>query len=434
MLKPINLPKNKSLDRNKLDDWLQWIEQLHPRQIELGLDRVQIVQKNLHIDRPSFVVITVAGTNGKGSTVAWLQSMLLAAGHRVGSYTSPHLQRFNERICINGKEVSDKALCQAFESINQARGDTVLTYFEFGTLAAVKIMVDAAVDVALLETGMGGRLDAVNAWDADVAVITSIGIDHTDWLGTDRESIAFEKAGIFRELKPAVCADPQPPQCIDKMAQQRHVGLHQYGREFSLDIQQDTWDWHGPDRSLTGLPHPGLAGQQQFRNAAAAIMTLQLLQARLPCSDSHIRGGLCGVVLPGRFQVISEEPLTILDVAHNAEATGQLAQTLTQYPGNGKTHAVVAMLGNKDHKAALRPLLSDVDHWYFADLCDTHAPGASATTLQQALHQLQPNAAVSTYPSVLDAYNEVCARAGQEDRIVVFGSFYTVSAILTTGH
>ena len=180
MSKPINLPKNKSLDRNKLDDWLQWIEQLHPRQIELGLDRVQIVQKNLHIDRPSFVVITVAGTNGKGSTVAWLQSMLLAAGHRVGSYTSPHLQRFNERICINGKEVSDKVLCQAFESINQARGDTVLTYFEFGTLAAVKIMIDAAVDVALLETGMGGRLDAVNAWDADVAVITSIGIDHTD--------------------------------------------------------------------------------------------------------------------------------------------------------------------------------------------------------------------------------------------------------------
>lgn len=434
MSKPINPLKHKSLDRNTLDDWLKWIEQLHPRQIELGLDRVQTVQKTLHIDKPPFVVITVAGTNGKGSTVAWLQSMLLAAGHRVGSYTSPHLQRFNERICIDGKEVSDEILCQAFASIDQARADTALTYFEFGTLVAVKIMTDVAVDVALLEVGLGGRLDAVNAWDADVAVITSIGIDHTDWLGPDRESIAFEKAGIFRQHKPAVCADPQPPQQIDQMAQQRQVELYQFGREYSLEIQQDTWDWHGPDGSLVGLPHPGLAGQQQFRNAAAAIMALQLLQPRHPCSDSSIREGLRGVVLPGRFQVISGTPLTVLDVAHNAEATGQLAQTLAQYPCSGATYAVVAMLDNKDHQAALRPLLAVVDHWHFADLQHAHTTGASATTLQQVLLQLRPNAAVSTYASVLDAYHEVCGQADQGDRIVVFGSFYTVSAILTIGH
>ncbi|HSP00336.1 MAG TPA: bifunctional tetrahydrofolate synthase/dihydrofolate synthase, partial [Thioalkalivibrio sp.] len=305
-----------------LEQWLAWQETLHPKAIDLGLERVARVAGRLGLLEPSHAVITVAGTNGKGSTVALLDAIYRAAGYRVCTYTSPHLLRYNERIRIHGALASDEALCRAFDAVDTARGEESLSYFEFGTLAALWLFWEAAPDVAILEVGLGGRLDAVNIIDSDVAVITSIGIDHEAWLGSDREVIGAEKAGVFRAARPAVCGDPRPPASIQRRALDLGAKLYMAGRDFSWQAAAlgQGWQWQGPGAVvLADLPLPALFGPIQLNNAASALTAVTLLQARLAVSREALARGLQQVRLPGRFQQLRDKPLVILDVAHNPQ-------------------------------------------------------------------------------------------------------------------
>lgn len=412
------------------------METLHPREIALGLERVREVQARLQLVQPRFAIVTVAGTNGKGSTVAMLEAVLRAAGYRVGAYTSPHLIDYNERVRIDAQPATDAALCEAFARVEAARGATELTYFEFGTLAAVDLFARARIDIAVLEVGLGGRLDAVNAWDPDVAIVTSVGIDHTDWLGPDRESIGREKAGIFRAGRPAICADPQPPQAIAQAAAAIGADLFQLGRDFSLAIEGVGWSWRaqcgcGADiapRLRAGLPHPAMRGDYQLLNAAAALMALECLAPRVPVTQAHVRAGLLGAVLPGRFQTLPGQPVRVLDVAHNAQAAQALARTLAAQPVAGRTLAVAGMLKDKPIADVLSVLTPHVDEWFLASLSGSR--GASAEQLHAALALSGTRAPTHIHSDVPAAYAAAREHAVSADRIVVFGSFYTVGAIL----
>lgn len=414
-----------------LSEWLRWQESLHPEEIELGLARVGEVFFRLCPGPLPFTVVTVAGTNGKGSSIAALEAMLRAGGYRVGAYTSPHLLRYNERIRLDGEEVSDTALVEAFERVDQARGDTSLTYFEFGTLAALRIFVDAAPEIVLLEVGLGGRLDAVNIVDPDVALITAIGIDHSAWLGEDRETIAGEKAGIMRPGGPVVCSDPRPPASIVDRAEKLGAPLYQLGREFDYQLNGGSWRWHcrAPTTSeLADLPRPLLGGEHQYRNIAGALMVLALLQGDFPLERRQIDAGLARLQLPGRLQLIPGEVPLLLDVAHNPDGVVQLAAALRAEPVAGHNRAIVGMMGDKDLRGALTPLLPLIDGWFAVDL-----PGvpraASAARLADVLNEL---GAVDVIPctDVSQALQQARAAARQGDRIVVFGSFYTVAEAL----
>jgi dihydrofolate synthase/folylpolyglutamate synthase len=318
--------------------------------------------------RPPYAVITVGGTNGKGSTVALCESVLRAAGYRVGSYTSPHLIRYNERVRVDGRFATDEALCAAFERVEAHRRAAPLTYFEYGTLAALDIFRENAVEIALLEVGMGGRLDAVNAVDPDVAVVTSIGIDHTNWLGPDRESIGREKAGIFRAARPAVCGDPEPPASLVETANRSSAPLYVYGRDFHAEPGETGWSFRFGARVRASLPFPALRGEHQLRNAATALVALETLADRFPVAQKNIREGLLGVSAPGRFQVLPGLPVTILDVAHNVQAAQALAANLRKQRVLGRTRAVFGMLIDKDIAAVARMLVDQVDDWYVATL------------------------------------------------------------------
>jgi len=415
-----------------LEAWLAWQETLHPAAIDLTLQRVAEVWRKLGAPPPAPIVITVAGTNGKGSCVAFLESILRCAGYRIGAYTSPHLLRYNERIRVDGAEASDSQLCAAFQRVDEARGDTTLTYFEFGTLAALEIFSRAALEAVVLEVGLGGRLDAVNIIDPDVALVTSIGIDHTAWLGPDREHIGREKAGVFRAGCPAVCGDPDPPASLLDYAAKLAAPLYILGRDFNFDTDQTAWTWRGPQGTLrAGLSHPSLRGACQLQNAASVVMVLELLKGRLPVSQSALRQGLAQASLPGRFQVLPIQPTTILDVAHNPAAAAMLAASLRGHPCTGRTLAVFAMLADKDMVSVVRALDAVIDEWHAAPL--TVPRGASALQVAAALGAAQPRGAVHMHPGVLDAYQSARARARNDDRIVVFGSFYTVSALLAAG-
>lgn len=407
-----------------LEQWLQWQESLHPSAIDLGLERPGKVLQALGLDSPKHIVITVAGTNGKGSSVAMLESILRAAGYRVGCYTSPHLLQYNERIRIDGKPVDDAALCEAFERIDQARGDISLTYFEFGTLAAFDIFAQAGLDVAVMEVGMGGRLDAVNLLDADVALVTAIDVDHAAWLGEDRETIGYEKAGILRRGRPAVCSDPQPPHSLLQYAEELGVPLYRLGEEFHYRDEGDSWEWEGNTVIRNALPLPALRGQFQLQNGAGVLMALSLLGERLPVAPQHLRQGLLSVSLPGRFQVFPGNVITILDVAHNPQSAAALAANLAAMPVPGKTHAVVAMLADKDLGSVIRQMAGTVDQWYPAGL--DVARGADGATLAAVLQQ-QGGAVGEVYHDVAAALAAARREACTGDRIVVFGSFYTVS-------
>lgn len=411
-----------------LHEWLQWQETLHPSEIDLGLDRVRAVMQRMQLGKPDFTVISVAGTNGKGSCVAMLDTIYRSAGFKVGAYTSPHIHRYNERICINGEEISDTALCEAFERIDQCRDDISLTYFEFGTLAAIALFHEADIDVAILEVGLGGRLDAVNVLDADVALVTSIGLDHQDWLGDTRESVALEKAGITRSQRPTVCGDTDPPQTLINHLSKIESPLYLLNRDFQCQKEASTWHWRSEKRARHALPRPALRGEIQFNNAASVLMVLQLLEDRFPVSNANIREGLLKATAPGRFQVIPGDVTLIADVAHNEQAAQALATTLKQMPCTGKTHAVFGVLQNKDVLGIVNALREVVDDWHLADLnIDRAMP---ACEIQPVLQQAHIQVPISCYSSVKLAKDSAIANASEGDRVVVFGSFYVVSEIL----
>ncbi|MFO7541271.1 MAG: bifunctional tetrahydrofolate synthase/dihydrofolate synthase [Thiobacillus sp.] len=410
-----------------LADWLARLERLHPSAIELGLDRVRRVKDAMGL-APDFPLIIVGGTNGKGSTCAYLEAILGAAGYRTGLYTSPHLLHYNERVRIAGRSASDAELVHAFERVDAARGDTSLTYFEFGTLGAMAQFIEAAVDVAILEVGLGGRLDAVNVFDADAAIVTSVDLDHMDYLGDTREKIGFEKAGIYRAGRPAICSDPVPPVSLVEHARKIGARLHCIDREFSILREGDVWTFRGQDTFLPALPLPTMAGSCQLRNAAGALAALATLTERLPANEKAVRQGLVAAQVPGRFQRVSRSPDIILDVAHNPEAARALAATLREQPVAGRTLAVVGMLADKDASAVFAALSDEIDAWWTCTPVSPRARAASA--LADILRSSLGSVAVTVQPDVNAALAEARSTARDGDRILVFGSFLTVAAVL----
>lgn len=407
-----------------LAQWLDWQSRLHPAGIALGLERVRAVWRRMRIDLGGVPVITVAGTNGKGSMVAFLEAICRQAGYRTGAYTSPHLYRYNERIRVAGQEVEDRVLVAAFEAVEAARADVPLTYFEFGTLAALWCFARARCEVLLLEVGLGGRLDAVNLIDPDCALLGQIALDHADWLGADREAIGREKAGIFRSGRPAVCGDPRPPASVRRQAAALGTRLWVAGEDFRVHRHPSgRWDWHGPGGALTDLPTPGLPGLHQYGNAAAAIAACRLLGARLPLAGEAVRRGLGAVRLAGRFERLARNPEVILDVAHNPAAAAALADLLAARPVAGRTLGVFAALGDKDVPGMVRALATRVDVWHLAGL--DHPRGLRAEALRDRMPDDLP---VRIHATVAAACHAALAEAGADDRILVFGSFHTLAA------
>lgn len=433
---------------NTVSAWLGWLEGLHPTEIELGLERVAAVYQAMGQRRPAPTIIVVAGTNGKGSTISLLEAIYLAAGYRVGAYTSPHLLRYNERIRLHGREVDDTALCHAFAAVDQVRADISLTYFEFGTLAALALFEQAELDIVLLEVGLGGRLDAVNIVDADVAVISNISIDHVAWLGPDRESIAREKAGIMRAQRPVVYGESHPPASLVETARALDSPLYCRQVDFasqlvSADDAEVYWRWHDQSHSYEHLPLPALVGEFQLANAATAIKAVSLLQSRLAVDERSLALALTSVHVAGRFQQLQvmrqhaadigrhgELIPLILDVAHNPAAAQVLAATLQHQLGfNGRTHCILAMLADKDITAVLTTLVPVVDHWYLAEPAAERACPVSrlAAAMPAGVKNLQTFTGTT---SVAAALTQAVQQATAVDRIVVCGSFYTVSSVM----
>ena len=415
--------------------WLERIERLHPRQIELGLERVRLVAERMAL-RIEAISIIVGGTNGKGSTCAMLESILLAAGYRVGCYTSPHLMHFNERARINGEAASDEQLIEQFEAVEAARGDSSLTWFEFTTLAILRLFERSSLDVLVLEVGMGGRLDAVNIVDADCSIVTCIDIDHAEFLGDTREAIGFEKAHIYRPGRPAICTDPVPPKSLIDHASSIGADLWRFGQDFNYSGDRQQWSYGGRSQRRNSLAYPALRGANQLLNASGVLAALEALRARLPVSAQAIRQGLASVELPGRFQVLAGRPAVVLDVGHNPHAAAHLAANLDNMGFFPYTFAVFGMLADKDIDATISHLRSRVDHWLCVDLSGPR--GSSAADLAARLRKagvipgegVDADRTISCFASPREAFAAAQERAGENDRIVVFGSFLTVADVL----
>ena len=393
----------------------------------MGLERVSAVRDRLGL-APEFPIITVGGTNGKGSVCAMLEAILSSAGYRVGLYASPHLLRYNERVKVARREVDDSTLVRAFERVERARTPDSLTYFEFGTLAAMDIFIRKKVDVAVLEVGLGGRLDAVNGFDANCTVVTTVDFDHMDYLGPDRESIAREKAGIFRARVPAVCGDEEPPATLTGHAANIGAPLVLIGRDYGYNAGRGDWQYWSLQGKRSALPYPALRGAYQLANAATALAALEQLKDTLPVDMGSIRRGLVEVDLPGRFQVMPGRPMVILDVGHNPHAARGLADSLRALPAGGRLIAVFAMLKDKDIAGVAQPLKDQVDEWLVAALPGSR--GAQAQRIEQALASIGVSAPISRFESAADAYQWAVRSAGQNDKILVFGSFFTVGAVV----
>lgn len=412
-----------------LAGWLVYIEALHPKSIAMGLDRVNIVRQRLNL-QPEFPIITIAGTNGKGSTCAMLERIYHEAGYRVGCYTSPHLLRYNERVRIACEEISDMALCDAFAAVEAARQQpepVALTYFEFGTLAAMWHFMHAGLDVAILEIGLGGRLDAVNAFDPNCAIVTSIALDHMDFLGNSRDSIGYEKAGIFRGGVAAICGDVDPPAGLLEHALSIDADVKLIRRDFDFSRQQDGWIYRNGDARID-LPLPVLIGDFQLFNAACVITAVETLQHKLSVTTQQMATGLRAVKLPGRYQQWRQQPQVVLDVAHNPQSALALAENLRQSPVAGRTLAVFAMLADKDIAGVIDAVREQIDTWYLADI--EHARGATAQQLARLTHQVMPDCRIQKFTGAAAAYAQACNDAGENDRIVVFGSFYMVADVM----
>ena len=400
-----------------LQQWLGWQQSLHPRAIDLGLERLEHVMRALKMGPPRYTVITVGGTNGKGSCVAYLEAILRAQGYRVGTYTSPHLMRYNERIRVDGIDVEDANLCRAFARIDAARGDISLTYFEFGTLAAFAIFAEADINVAVLEVGLGGRLDAVNVLDADAAVVTTVDIDHVEWLGPDRNSIGYEKAGIYRPGRPAICADPEPPESLLNYAKAIAAKLYLVGKDYGFEIAAQGWNWWHNTHRLEALPLPAMFGDHQRANAAAALMVLTTLSERLPVSTESIRRGFASAYLPARFQVIDGPVEWILDVTHNPQGVSILAACLKTRLCRGRTYAVLGMLSDKDAVAVARILDDIVDYWYAATLVGSR--GRSGQQLAATLQDAGVGGKVSYFDSVADACRTAKQKSAECHSVII---------------
>jgi len=404
------------LATSPLATWLSYLEHLHSKTIDLGLARVSEVAARMGVLKPAPFVFTVAGTNGKGTTCRTIESVLTAAGLKVGVYSSPHLVRYTERVRVQGGELAESAHTASFAEIEMARGDISLTYFEFGTLSALWLFKQAQLDVVILEVGLGGRLDATNIVDADVAVVTSIALDHTDWLGPDRESIGREKAGVFRGGRPAVVGEPDMPHTIADVAQEKGAELLRRGIDWQYDVQSNGWSFRDAQGSLNDLPLP-LVPQP---NAATALAALRA--SGLAVSEQAIRDGIKNAMLPGRFQIVSESPRVILDVAHNPHAAAYLAERLKMQPAEGRTLAVIGMLHDKDIAGTLACLAGVVDNWYCAPL-----EGPRGATAEQLVEHLRDG---EVYATVAQAWRAAMADARPQDTVLVCGSFHTVAHVM----
>jgi dihydrofolate synthase/folylpolyglutamate synthase len=426
-----------------LNEWLAHCERLHPREIDLTLERTLQVRDQLGL-RFEVPVFTVAGTNGKGSTCAMLEAILLQGGYRVGVYTSPHLVHFEERLRLNGEIIQAEALLPHFEAVEAARvaaGDIALTYFEFTTLAILHCMAAAPLDTVILEVGLGGRLDAVNVIDTDCAIITSIDIDHTAFLGPDRESIGREKAGILRAGKPAIIGDPMPPASVIAHAEAIGADLWRFGEDFNYAGDRQQWGWSGRGRRHNSLGYPALRGANQLINASGVLAALSAMRDRLPVPAQAVRNGLAMVELPGRFQVVPGQPALVLDVAHNPHAAAALMHNLDQMGYHPRTFAVFGAMADKDLAELVRPLLPLVDVWHCCGLPTARA--ASAAQLVQTIEQTwaaqmhkpagRAEPLLRQHPDPVAALRQAIDEADPADRILVFGSFYTVGGVLQQG-
>lgn len=412
---------------DSLAGWLTYIEAQHPKSIAMGLDRVGEVWRRLEA-RLDFPVITVGGTNGKGSTCAMLEAIYQAAGYRVACYTSPHILRYNERVRIDGVEADDEALCEAFLAVETARREISLTYFEFGTLATVWLFARTQVDLAILEVGLGGRLDAVNIFEPSCAIITSIDLDHMDYLGDNRESIGFEKAGIYRSNVTAICGDAAPPATLVERAASIGADYRQIQVDFDFRVMPEGWIYIDKGGTNIRLPTPALAGDFQLFNAACVITAVQTLQPRLPVALEQVAQGLREVTLAGRFQQLAERPSLIVDVAHNPHAAQALAQNLAHQACAGRTLAVFSMLADKDIAGVVDALKSQIGQWYIAEIHNSRA--AKVAELAQIIRAQAPEATVQSFEDLSQALKQACLEASENDRIIIFGSFFTVAEIM----
>jgi dihydrofolate synthase/folylpolyglutamate synthase len=416
---------------NTLNDWLSLLETRHSKEIDMGLDRVASVKNRLDIQF-ACPLIVVGGTNGKGSTCAMLEAILLQAGYRVGLYSKPHFLDFNERARIDGEQVKDDVFIKTFAEVEQGRADVSLTYFEFTTLAICKLLADAKLDVVILEVGLGGRLDAVNVFDGDVAIVTSVDIDHVDYLGDTREKIGFEKAGIFRANKAAICSDPVPPQSLIEHAKKIGADLRLFGRDFNYNGDKQQWNFAGREQRRNSLGYPSLRGANQLLNGSAVLAALEVLKHELPVGAQEIRNGLAMVDLPGRFQVMPGRPVIVLDVAHNPHAAATLSQNLDNMGFHAYTYAVFGSMLDKDIDGVIAQIKGKIDHWCLTDLPLPRAASATqiqekliaAGVLQDAEHSMQ------NFASPEAAYAYAINTAGENDRIAVFGSFLTVAGVM----
>ena len=424
------------VESKTLSEWLDHCERLHSKSIDMGLDRVRAVAQRMKIQF-SCPVITVAGTNGKGSTCAMLEAVLSQAGYRTGVYTSPHLVDFEERLRLQERIVGADELVAAFERVEQARNQSQpavsLTYFEFSTLAILDIMARANLEVAILEVGLGGRLDAVNIIDPDCAVITSIDLDHMELLGKDRESIGFEKAGIMRAGRPVVVSDPVPPQSVLDHAQKIGADLWRLGVDFNFSGDKQQWAWTGRERRYAGLAYPALRGANQLMNASGALAALTALRDRLPVTAQAVRNGLAMVELPGRFQIVPGQPALVLDVAHNPHSVAALAANLDAMGFFPTTHAVFGAMADKDLAPMFQRVNPIIDRWYFTDLPTARAQTGARLADQWRALNLRKDASAQAFTDPVEALRAAVAAADPADRIVVFGSFYTVGGVLKDG-